>query len=303
MPATITVPYKILAKGFSIKGDVRSGLHATVPYLIAYGDFITFVNEALASPSATHIGGIIWNAPLQFPEGFGGRTTALYCQAFDVQPAGPNGQPIVDDPNNPGLAPGDFYQYAIVTLSFDTIPFIQGVEDDPGGLNQLDPENPITGCEQSVDIIGKMVTQQGSGYTYDFGSFAGKPVPGDIPLIQNEVKLVLRFPRVPYLPWQTVQPFVSKINSVPILNCAKGSLLLEGMGTVIAPTPNGGLGQNAVLKYAFNPDPTGQSEQGMDWNSFPLPDGSGYSTITSKVGEMTPYSYADFSAIFTELEF
>ena len=38
--ATITVPYKILADGYEITGDVRNGLHATVPYLLAWTDAV-----------------------------------------------------------------------------------------------------------------------------------------------------------------------------------------------------------------------------------------------------------------------
>lgn len=297
---SLPTPYWILPDEYEKTGDIRSGLNATVGYLVPWANADAFAYAALAAPSANHIGGIIFQAPYKFPEPFAGRTTFLYCQGFKIKPYAPNGQTVTIDTSNPGLAPGDFFQYAKVTLSFSTITFLNFEGDDPQGLNQLDPSNPITGCEQSVDINGKVITQAGSGYTYDS---TGKPVQGDVGINVNEVKLMLRFPRVPYLPWQLVQPYVGKINSATTLGCGVGTLLLEGMTTVIGPQPDGTLGQNLALKFAFNPDPTSTGTQGLDWNSFPLPDGSGYSKITSVSGSKRPYTYADFSAIFTDLEF
>lgn len=297
---SLPTPYWIRPEGYEWNGDVRSGLHITVPYMVPWYNAMAFVNAALASPSATHVGGIIWTMPAKFPESFGGRTTACYCQSFNVKPVAANGQQIVTDTANPGLAPGDFFQWAMITLQYDTVYFLQDVSDDPQGLNQLDPSNPITGCEQSVDVTGKVITVPGSGYKYDSNS---NPVQGDIPLNQNEVKLLLRFPKVPYLPWQLVQPYVGKISNAAILGCASESLLLEGMTTVLAPNPDGTLGQNLALKFAFNPDPASTTTQGMSWNSFPLPDGSGYSKITSVSGGKRPYTLANFGNIFTGLLF
>jgi len=298
MPASITVPYKILARGYTITGDVRSGLHATVPYFCAWADAITLANDVLASPAATHIGGITWAAPLQFPVPFGGLTRPIYAQKFTIEPCGADGSSPIP---TGGLAPGEYFTNAIVRVDFDSIQSVQQTGDDPENLNQLDPANPITACEQSVKINGKVVTRKGSGYTYDT---SGKPVPGDIPLVLNEAKLQLKFPRVPYLPWQLVQPYVGKINNSPILACIKGSLLLEGMGTDVTPAPDGSIAQKLVLEFAFNPDPTGSAPTGLDWNSFPLPDGSGYDMISAAGGGgQRPYSYAEFADIFLNLEF
>jgi hypothetical protein len=302
---SLPTPYWILPDAYEKSGSVSSGLSATVGYRVPWANADAFAAAALACPSASHIGGIVWQVPYQFPEPFAGATTFLYCQGFRIKPYAPNGQAILVDSVNPGLACGDFFEYAIVTLNFSTIQFLQQLSDDPQGLNQLDSENPITGCEQSVDINGKVVTVSGAGYTYTSTStsgssstFVGMPVKGDIDINQNEVKLMLRFPRVPYLPWQLVQPYVGKINSSAVLQCGMGTLLLEGMTTVIGPQPNGTLGQNIALKFAFNPDPTSTTTQGLDWNAYPLPDGSGYAKISPE-----PYTYANFSNIFTGLQF
>ena len=304
--STITVPYRILADGYEITGDVRNGLHATVPYLLSWNNAFTFINEVLVSPAAVKAGFITWVPPLQFPvnigqsSGLGGITPPVYTQRFTMKPCGAGGTPI---PNG-GLAPGEFFTNAIVTLQFDSVTAIQQSTDDPYNLNQLDPENPLTACEQSVQTLGKVVTRKGAGYTYTSGGWSGKPVPGDIPIVLNETKLVLKFPRVPYLPWQLVQPYVGKINSVGVLQCVQGSLLLEGMGTDVTPGTNGTIQQKVALEFAFNPDPTGGSAQGLDWNAFPFPDGSGYGIINAAGGGgQTPYSYADFRAIFAGLNF
>lgn len=293
-----------MPEGYEISGDVRSGIHAVVPYFVAWNDAITLVNEVLDAPSAIRIGGIAWNAPYQFPVNFGGRTPPIYVQSWKIEPRGANGLPL--GPTS-GLAPGDFFTHAIVTLQFDSVLATQQLGDDPGNLNQLDPENPITACEQSVKINGKVVTRKGSAFIYDpaFSPilWESKPVPGDIPVIQNEVKLVCKFPRVPYLPWQLIQPYVSKVNKTAILNCATESLLLEGFGSEPTPMTDGSMGQKLVLEFAFNPDPSGMNLQGMSWNNFPVPDGAGYYPVISKTGSNKIYTPIDFSAIFTGLEF
>ena len=296
---SLPTPYWILPDEYEKTGDIRSGLNATVGYLVPWANADAFAYAALAAPSANHIGGIIFQAPYKFPEPFAGRTTFLYCQGFKIKPYAPNGQTVTIDTSNPGLAPGDFFQYAKVTLSFSTITFLNFEGDDPQGLNQLDPSNPITGCEQSVDINGKVITQAGSGYTYDT---TGKPVQGDVGINVNEVKLMLRFPRVPYLPWQLVQPYVGKINT-PYSRLRRGHIAAgrNDYGHRPATRRNTRAKSRAQVRFQSRPDI--DRNTGLDWNSFPLPDGSGYSKITSVSGSKRPYTYADFGAIFTDLEF
>lgn len=295
-PGSYLVAPTILVDGYEISGDVRSGLHATVPYLVAWQDAMQFGYNALKSPTAVRVGGISWAAPYQLPLLVNGVQPPLYCNRLSIKPCGASGSIGTTS----GINPGEYFTWAKVILGFDNVAFLQNAGDDPQGLNQLDPSNPITACEQSVKISGKVVTRKGAGYTYDSTS---KPVTGDIPVVLNEVKLILNFPRVPYLPWQAIQGYVGLINSAEILQCVKGSLLFEG--TDIKSTPSlQGFNESVSLQFAFNPDPTGASEQGLDWNSFPLPDGSGYSMISAAGGGgERPYSYANMAAIFSALEF
>jgi hypothetical protein len=284
-----------MAKGYELEGDVRSGLKATIPFIMPWESAFVFIGQLLPVPTTAVGNAVNWTPPYQFPIVINGQIRPLYAQSWRCVPCGINGEPA----EYLGLAPGDYFSTAIVTVGFDSATYLNQATDDPANKNQLDPDNPITACEQSVDVTGKVVTRKGAGYTFDSNS---KPVPGDLPIVLNEAKLVLKFPRIPTLPWQLVQPFVGKINSADVLNCVMGSLLLEGMTTIITPAPDGSIAQNLGLKFAFNPDPTGATAGGMDWNSFPLPDGSGYSLITSVSGGKRPYTYVDFRQIFQGLD-
>jgi hypothetical protein len=292
--------WQILYEGYEIRGNIRDGISATIPFQMPWSLAGTFIGQLIPASSANTPGSIIWHAPFSITYEFGLRIVPLYAQSFVCRPLGYNGTPATES----GLGPGDFFSTANITVEFESTRMIQAIGDDPTGLNQLDPTNPITACEQSIQSTGKVITQNGSGYTYSSGLlWSGKPVPGQIGLIQPEVKLLCKFPRIPLLPWQLIQPYVGKVNSVQILNCVRGSLLLEGAPTVITPNMDGSLSQSLGLAFAFNPDPTGQTLMGMDWNSFPYPDGSGYDVIVGANGGATPYSYIDFTQIFQTIQF
>lgn len=308
--ATITVPYEFMPKEpYEITGDTRSGLKATCSFLLAWADAIIFVNEVLVAPAAVRYGLITWNTPLQFPVAIGNNLTpAIYVQAFRIRPMG---APIpsanyVPGPV-PGLTPGDFYTRAIVTLSFETVTYINQSSDDPYNLNQLDPTNPITACEQSVEMRAKMRSTKGKGWAY---KTSGKPVPGDFPVPETEAVLVLDFPRIPYLPWFYVAPYMGAVNMYPMLGAATGALILDGMGTKTSPQPDGSIQQNARLTFCCNlpggaAAGTSPGGAGTDWNMQPLDDGSGnWDYIVAKNNtSVTPIRYADFRQIFNSISF
>jgi hypothetical protein len=286
----------IIPELYDIDGDVRTGLHATVGYRVAWADAVQFAYNALRSPSAVVIGGITWFAPYRLPLLVNGVQPPLYCQGIKIKPQGASGSMGTTG----GINPPEYFTDAIVTLKFDNVGYLQGVSDDPSALSQLDPTNPITACEQSAKIIGNMQTRKGAAYTYDSNS---KPVPGEIGVNRNQVKLSLSFPRVPYLPWSLIEPYVGKVNNTAILLCNKGSLLLEGLDTNVSPSLTG-FNQKVGLQFAFNPDWTGASAGGLDWNSQELPDGSGVSLVSAAGGGgQRPYAYKEFRSIFTGLSF
>jgi hypothetical protein len=281
-----TVPFEVLTKGFEVSGDVRSGYKAIVPYLMAWEDAFTFADQVVGFPSATVIGAVTFRLPYLFP----GAQARIYCQRFRIEPCGADGTTPIP---TRGLKPGEFFTHAKVTLEFETPPAIQQLSDDPYGLNQLDPANPIGNCEQSVKLGGKMQTYKGGNYKYESD---GMPVNGDVAILIVEGKLVLRFPRIPYLAWQTVQPYVNKVNQFPVLGVDMGTLLLEGMDTEVRPAPNsqfGAIAQSITLEFAW---------QNFDWNLFPRPDGTLDFIALSGTGER-PYEYMDFRVLLNQLAF
>lgn len=296
----------ILVEGFKVSGDVRSGYHATVPYLCRWQDADLLTQGLVGAAKTLHIGPISWTVPYQYPGLIGGRQRPIYCQSFEIVPCGAGGTLG----STGGLSPGEFYQFAKVTAQFDSLSFLSQVSDDPNSLNQLDPSNPITACEQTCDIIGQLVTVKGRRFEYGTSSFstsgtwAGTPVPIDRALLRNQVRITAKFPRVPYLPWQLIQPYVGKVNNAPLFACVKGSMMLEGWGTVLTPMTDGSLGQAVTLKWAFNPDWTGNTINGMDFNCMDYPDGSGYAIVGDRAGTgMRPYQYVNFALIFASLSF
>jgi hypothetical protein len=288
----ITVDYKILAKGYEISGDVRSGYHATVPYLVAWSDAFTFADEVLGAAQARSVGAITWRLPYRFPVA----AANLYAQRFRIQPVGANGE-IATLPYG-GLAPGEYFTHAMITVEFGTPEEVQQQsQDDPQALHQLDPNNPITMCEQSVRAGAKTETRKAGSYIYDDDS---KPVTGDFGVPISETKLVLKFPRVPFLPWQLVRPYINKVNSVEMLGVGVEELLLEDMDTVVQPGPDG-LQQMLQLTFAVSLAPL------VTWNHLPKPDGTNIKVrVKADAGVGTPrriYALADFRDIFNAISY
>lgn len=282
-----TTPYTILAKGYSISGDVRSGYRANVPFFMLWQYAFTFADQIFGKTTAVKVGPITWKLPYRFPV----TVAALYAQRFNIEPMGldKGGNPVTVA--NKGLAPGEYWTHAVVNVEFETPQALQQIQDDQNGINQLDPENPITLCEQSVKIAGKMQNHTGGSFVY----FDGKPAVGDVGIPYSESRLVLNFPRVPYMPWSLIRPYMNTVNDVEILGCDRGSLLLTGMDTKVTVT-NLGYGQTVQLEFADN---------GVDWNM--LPRNGGFEMVRQRGQTWDDanriFKYKDFRAIFQQLNY
>src|SRR3954462_9423727 len=101
-----TVPYRVLSKGYTISGDVRSGYSASVSYFMAWADAFTFVDDIFGKIRAVTVGPITWQLPYRFPV----TRAALYAQRFTLEPMGLDhgGNPIT---LNKGLAPGEYWTH------------------------------------------------------------------------------------------------------------------------------------------------------------------------------------------------
>lgn len=296
MPADISgYDYKILEKGYEATGDVVSGYGATVPYFLPWSQAFAFADEIMGRTSATTTGPITWRAPYKFPAS----VAPIYAQRVRIKPCGVDtstGLPVSAGANG-GLAPGEFWSHAIVTVEFASLNQSGLSTDDPNGLNQLDPDNPLTMCSQSVRASGKMETRKNGSYLYD-GSL--KPVPGDFAVPVTESKLVLSFPRVPYLPWQLVRPYLNTLNTVAMLGVGVGELLFDDFSTRVEPGPNG-LQQQLELLFSVSPEP------GITWNHLPQPDGS-YALVRRAVDKLSGsprriFAYSDFRQIFNQITY
>lgn len=273
---TPTVDFKVLADGYSLEGGEGEPLRATVPYLVAWEDAFDFFDQVLGYPTAGTTLGAGQTLGYRFPP-----QPKLVALKARIEPCGTGGE----TGTMLGLAPGEYWTHAKVTVNFETPRYSQESSDDPGGANQLDPANPITFCEQSVDIGGRAETIKAEGYEFD----DGKPVTGDLIQIVSETKLVLTFPRVPFLPWGLVRPYVGRVNLNEILLCPAGTLLLEGMGTKFAHTSQGVQSQQLQLMFA---------SQEYDWNMIPKP--NGVPALVRRKGDTSRriYEYKDFAEIF-----
>lgn len=284
-----TTPYKVYSKNYSISGDVRSGYRASVSYFMEWQYAFRFADDIFGRTSAVTQGPITWQLPYRFPV----TVAPLYAQRFNIEPMGldNHGNPITV--TNKGLAPGEYWTHALVHVEFETPSAIQQQQDDRGNQNQFDPDNPITVCEQSIKIAGKMVHHQGDSlYFAD-----GKAVPGEYAIPWTESRLVLTFPRVPYLPWKLIRPYINTVNDVAILGCDRGTLLLSGMDTKVTVT-NFGYGQSLQLEFSDN-------GTGRDWNTAPR--NGTYVLVHIKDQPNTDanrlYKYTDFRQIFASITF
>jgi hypothetical protein len=280
--AGLTTPHRVLAKGgYRLSGDVDTGYRMTVPYYVRWEHAFAFVDELFGlSTAPVQAGPITYRAPHKIPF----VPTPLYCRSFEVEPMG------VGDAQagtNLGLRAGEYFAYAKITAVYTTPE--QGQQPGEDEQQQLDPDNPITVCRQSVRASGKMETVKEGHYVWDGD---GKKVPGDFAVPSCESMLELEFPLIPYLPWQMIRPYIGKINSVPVLGCGTGELLLEGMSTRVEATTQG-FSQNLVLSFAA-------CSPGQTWNHLPR---NGVPTLVKRAGSSDRiYQSADFTTIFDALE-
>lgn len=254
MPAP-TVPYKVLAKGYRVRGG-QDGLHATVPCIVNWSDAFVFHDDVLGFPKGVK-GSMVYQIPWRFP---GAPLAPMYAISCDIEPIGAGGAAL---PAPYGVMPGQFFPNAICTVEFATRQFLQVYTDDPGFVNQLDPSNPIIFCTQTIKGGGRLDHVKGINYVYDDGS--NEKIIQDIGVYRPEAKIVLEYPWVPFQPWQAIQAYVGQINSVALFGCAAGTLLFEEFDSEARATTQGFHGQRLVYSLAYNPD---------GWNKMPKPSGT-----------------------------
>lgn len=274
----ITVPYKILAEGYKIRGGRSEPMKATVPYLVEWPYAFLFYEQILGQTSAAVAvaSAIVRTTGHQLPA-----APNLYADTAEIEPCGVNGDAPISATYK-GTTPGEFFSHAKVVVEYTAPSYDQGPADS---LRQLDPDNPITYCEQEVESKARFDTERASGW--EFGS--NDPVPGDFARLSIESRIVLTFPRVPFLPWRLLKPFVGRLNSVAMFDCEIGTLLLEEMRLKANETNQGLAGTSTQLVFA---------QQDYDWNKLRKRDGS-LALVRNKADtSKRPYEYKDFRQLF-----
>lgn len=265
MPAP-SVPFEVFSEGYRISGGRKESLRATVPYLVLWQDAFTFYNEIMGDRGT---------AAYALPA-----SPNLYADRADIEPIGQKDGVWT----NLGLTPGEAFTHARITVDFTVSDW------NPLGTTsfQLDPSNPISYCEVEVDHSVKVETEKGGGFEFA----DGEPLVGDVGRLVVESKLVLTFPELTSLPWQLVRPYLGKTNSVAILDCPIGTLLLEGTKIKFEPGPLGVRNQSVQLVFLY---------QDYDWNFKPRKNG-----VLAKVrrkGDTSKsiYESVNFSTLLTGL--
>ncbi len=274
----ITVEHKVLADGYRIRGGRDEPLRATVPYLVAWRDAFAFYAQVLGQTSGSVAvpSAIVRTTGHQFPA-----APSLYAATAEIEPCGVDGG-APSSVAYKGTAPGEFFSHAKIVVEYSAPSYDQGAPDP---MRQLDPDNPITYCEQEVESKARFDTERASGW--EFG--ANDPVPGDFARLTIESRLVLTFPRVPFLPWKYARPYIGRINSVVMFDCEVGTLLLEELRIKQNETNQGLAGTSTQLVFA---------QQEHDWNKLRKKDGS-LALVRNKADtSKRPFEYKDFRYLF-----
>lgn len=268
-----TVPYALMADGYKITSG-ENGFRATASFLTLWENAFVFHDDVMGFPSAAVVGPVSYATPWRFP---GAPAARMYASSCEIEPVGVDGGPL---PPTLGLAPGEFWTHARINVTWDTPPYAQSAGDDPGNLQQFDPANPITYCEMSIDSGGQMETRSKGGYEFADGDLT--KVRSDLAVFVPESRLVLNFPKIPFLPWQRVQTYLGSLNDRVLFQCAVGTLLFESARTKFAATSQGLMGQSFEMTMAY---------RGYHWNMVPHPT-TGVNTLVRKKGATSESLYA-----------
>lgn len=271
MPELDGVPFSVHLDGGEFTESVTDkGPQATVPYLVDWRDRYRFANALMGSY-----------------EGAQGRPTYVGAHRY---PDSPNmfclGVPRIKGLGERPLGTSGFfdcYAKAIVTANYGVPSYDDENQSNPD--QQLDPEDPITYCKMSVRLSGKGIEIAEGKLEFEDNS---KAYDGSMHYIEAESEITLEFPKIPYLPWRAIKPYIGRLNDVPMFGCDRGQLLLSGMDTDDAATSEGRRGQQVVLTYLW---------QDRDWNT--VIDETGAARIVRyRSGKLRPFLYRDHREIF-----
>jgi hypothetical protein len=230
------------------------GLTAVVKYRVAWEDAFTFTNEIM---------GILDGQPWQWPS-----SPNMRAYNADIEPIGLV-QNVANQTKSPsyGSSPGEFYEFAIVTVTFGsqavlaTMPFTGDTINIPPA-DQFDPANPIEMSSYQVTYGTEMIKIPGGALKW-----SGFKADGSVQVVPADVRPPdsgSAYYRVPtfdlnltmhnYLrvDYSVVRDKIGKLNdTVTFTNCDIETLLLNGLQTTRREMSDGVAILDVTLNYKW----------------------------------------------------
>lgn len=210
------------------------GLSAVVRYRVAWDDAFTFVNEVL---------GILDGDPWQWPS-----SPNMRAYNAEIEPIGVR-QDVKTQakPDSYGSSPGEFYQFAMVSVTFGsqavlaTMPFAGDTINIPLA-DQFDPANPIEMSSYQVTYGTEMIKIPGGALIWSANNADASPQ--TVPAGVRPPDAGSAYYRVPtfdlnltmhnclYVDYSIIRNKIGKVNNAILFtNCERETALLNGLQT------------------------------------------------------------------------
>lgn len=258
------------------------GLTAVVKYRTTWEDAFTFVNQAL---------GILDGNPWQWPA-----SPNMRAYNADIEPIG-----LVQNvasqakPVSYGSSPGEFYEFAIITVTFgsqavlSTMPFTGDTINIPRA-DQFDPANPVEMSSYQVTYNTEMIKIPGGALAW-----SGFKADGSVQVVPAGVRppdAGSAYYRIPtfdlnmtmhnclFVDYSIVRDKVGKVNDrVTFTNCAIETLLLNGLQTSRREMSDGVGILDVTLNYKW---------RSIGWNVTLGSDGEFYDYVRTNFDQLYP---------------
>jgi len=248
-----SVPFKQTAAAPRISASPQ-GLTAVVKYRVAWADAFTFTNEIM---------GILDGQPWQWPS-----SPNMRAYNADIEPLG-----LVENvanqskPVSYGSSPGEFYEFAIVTVTFGsqavlaTMPFTGDTINIPLA-DQFDPANPIEMSSYQVTYGTEMIKVPGGALKWSTTDADGNaqtvpatvraPDAGTLYYRVPTFDLNLTMHNCISVDYSVVRDKIGRVNiGVTFTNCERETLLLNGLQTSRREMSDGTAILDVTLNYKW----------------------------------------------------
>jgi len=249
--------YKLMLEPKQRLYTTPTGVEATASYRIRWADAFDFYNDVMGLRTSSTIGGaIVSSAPWGWPA-----DPRLYAIDCSIEPLSISGSPSAGPKQ--GLYAGEFFEFARADVVFGVGQAgDSGTDGDPIKPMQFDPENPITWCYQDTDHRSESIQTPDGTFLWEDDN---KPLPFRVQRKNSVIEMVLKFPRVPYLPFDLIDSHNDCVNAYPVLKCPVGTLLFLGAQTQSEITAMGGRSKGVTMRFAKRKRPWNELLKSSSW--------------------------------------